>query len=106
MDPGISVQVHRSKLEHREGLHHLPDAHLSEKDRTARPQPHQGGDQQEKRRKNHQECQTADEVQPPLDHVIERPPLPARVSLWVKERIHAPTSLLSRKLWLKINIES
>src|SRR5437867_9130910 len=46
MDPVISIQIHRSKLEHREGLHHLPDSHLSEKNWTARAQLHQGGEQQ------------------------------------------------------------
>ena len=50
MEPVVSVRVHRSELEHREGLHHLPDPHLSEKDRPARAQLHQGGDQQEERR--------------------------------------------------------
>src|SRR2546425_1523404 len=78
MDPVISARIHRSKLEHREGLHHLPDSHLSKEDRTVRAQLHQGGDQQEERRKHQQECQTADDIQPPFDRVVDRPLFLAR----------------------------
>src|SRR2546426_7299278 len=106
MGPVISIQIHRSKLEHREGLHHLPNADLSEEDRTVRAQFHQGGNQQEKRRKYYKENQTADDVLPPLDRVVARPPLPARPSLRVEERIHEPKSLLPHKLWLGIDMES
>src|SRR3989442_4721473 len=106
MDPVISARIHRSKLEHREWLHHVPDSHLPEKDRVVRRQLQQDDDQQEESRKHQQECQTADDIQPPFDRVVDRPPLPARASLRVKERIHTPKSHLSCKLWLGIDMES
>ena len=95
MEPVIGVQIHRSKLEHRERLRHLPNSHLSEKDGTARRRLHHSGDHQEKRRKDDQECQTADEVQPPLDRVVV-----------VEERIIQPQSFLSRTPRLGMDAES
>ena len=105
MQPGIRVCVHRSKFEDREGLHHLPDSHLSEQDRATGSRLHQRGDEQEERGEHHEERQAADDVQPALDRVMDLSLRFTRAQLREEERIDRRKRLLSRTPRRVVHVE-
>src|SRR5437867_11806051 len=62
MDGVVGLNGHRSKLEDRKRLHHLPHAYLPEQGRAGRCELHRRGDQREEWRQRDKERKTADDI--------------------------------------------
>src|SRR5437899_12932120 len=104
MDRMVGVHAHRSKLEHGEGLHQLPDALLAEEDRTRRRQLHQSRKHEEERREQREQRQAYRDVERSLGGVVMRRPRVARTCLR-HYGINRPNSLRFSALGLGMNVQ-
>jgi hypothetical protein len=84
--PGIGVHAHRPELQHGEGFHRAADPRLPVKDRARRPCLHEDRDDEEQRQEQGEEGQAAQDVERPLQRLVQHSRLPLRGQRRVGDR--------------------